>query len=222
MNKRIVDNQLPDIIKENIIDEIMQGKLKSGDKLVEARYSEMFGTSRGPVREAFYLLNIEGYVEKIPRKGTIVKGFSSGEIMNILEIRNFLEQLSIIQMDAKSRGICVHEMRKIITEMERPNIEAKELAKLNYEFHFQLILASRSEVIQNTYSRMATQLISLQTISIIKKEITNNSLEEHKQIMHYLGNGDIDDASVLLKKHNEGVFPRIKESFQESHKGTDC
>jgi DNA-binding GntR family transcriptional regulator len=215
MKKKTVDNlALPNFIKENIIDEIMRGELKAGDKLLEEKYSNMFGTSRAPVREAFYLLKLEGYVQKIPRKGTVVKGFTLEEIRDILEIRNFLEQLSISRMECKERENCLQEMRNIILRMESKEIDIEQYTKLNYEFHFQLILASSSEVIQNTYSRLASPLISLQAMSFMKDEAIKKSLREHIDITNHLAEGNIEKAKTLLNAHNLGVYSRVEGSFK--------
>lgn len=215
MQKKVLDNHaLPNLIKESIIDEILQGEIKAGDKLVESKYSEQFGTSRAPVREAFYLLNLEGYVHKIPRKGTVVKGFTLEEIRDILEIRNFLEQLSINRMDPDQKESCFTRMQKLLDEMESAISDRKQYAKLNYEFHYQLVLASRSEVIQNTYSRLASPLMSLQTISFLKDEAILKSLREHKEIISQLVKGNMEEAIVLLNQHNRDVYPRVEGSFK--------
>jgi DNA-binding GntR family transcriptional regulator len=215
MKKRELDNHaIPNIIKQSIIDEIMQGEIKSGDKLVETKYSELFGTSRAPVREAFYLLTMEGYVEKVPRKGTVVKAFTLEEMRDVLDIRNFLEQLSIDRMDQNKSGQYLQQMRNIIQSMENKEVERKEYAKLNYEFHFQLILASQSEIIQNTYSRLATQLLSLQTISFLQEAAIKKSIDEHKEIVEYLAEGNFKEAKTILNAHNTAVYPRIKISIK--------
>ncbi|AMM93221.1 GntR family transcriptional regulator [Peribacillus simplex] len=216
VENRKVDNALPKLIKESIIEDIMKGEIVAGDKLVEAEYSQIFGTSRAPVREAFYLLTIEGIVKKIPRKGTIVKGFSREEMSDILKIRNFLEQLAIDKLTLKARENCTHEMRKIILEMEKKEVEIREYAQLNYEFHFQLILASGSETFRNIYSRLGSPLISLQTFSLMgEDDVVKNSLKEHKEFEKYLSLGEIEKAKSILNSHNEAVFPRIEGSLKD-------
>jgi DNA-binding GntR family transcriptional regulator len=213
-NKDLDNHAIPNIIKQSIIDGIMQGEIKSGDKLIEAKYSDLFGISRAPVREAFYLLNLEGYVEKVPRKGTIVKNFTLEEMSDVLEIRNFLEQLSIDRMDRKESERYIQQMRTIINDMEKEQITRGEYAKLNYEFHFQLILASHSTIIQNTYSRLATPLLSLQTISFLQDTAVKKSLDEHKEIIAYLAEGNMKEAKTLLNAHNTAVYPRVKGSMK--------
>lgn len=217
MKKQSLENHsIPNIIKQSIIDEIMQGEIKVGDRLSEMKYSELFGTSRAPVREAFYLLDIEGYVQKIPRKGTVVRNFTLEEMRDILDIRNFLEQLSIERINLKEKERCIEQMRSIVSEMEDQTFNKNEYARLNYEFHFQLILASDSEVIQNTYSRLAAPLLSLQTISFLRDEAIKKSLDEHKKIVNYLAEDNLQEVKALLNDHNRAVYPRVKGSLAKN------
>jgi DNA-binding GntR family transcriptional regulator len=208
---KIVNNALSNLIKERIVEEIILGKIKSGEKLVEMKYAEEFGTSRAPIREAFYLLSQEGFVQKIPRKGTVVKGFTSEEIKDLLEIRNFLEDLALQKLQHAAISHLFERMEQIIQAMEQPEIAAKEYARLNYEFHYQLILASKSDVIMNAYSRLGTPLLSLQTMSFEAQEHIKKSLEEHKRIAQFFREGAMDEARKLLAKHNTDVFTRIEK-----------
>ncbi|MGG1657984.1 GntR family transcriptional regulator [Brevibacillus sp. NRS-1366] len=216
VEKRTLDNALPKLIKDSIMEDILKGKLEAGDKLVESEYSQLFGTSRAPVREAFYLLTLEGIAKKIPRKGTVVRGFSREEMSDILKIRNFLEQLAIDKLTVNMREKCVQEMSKIISEMENNEQDVREYAKLNFEFHFQLIVASESEILRNIYSNLGYSLISLQTFSLMGKEkVVKKSLEEHKEFVKFLSSGEIEKAKLLLNSHNDAVFPRVEESLKE-------
>lgn len=214
MDKNNLDNMaIPNIIKQRIIDEIMQGKIKAGDKLLETEYSALFGTSRAPVREAFYLLNLEGYVEKVPRKGTVVKSFTVEEMRDMLDIRNSLEILALDRIKPENVENNLLKMRSLIDKMKEENIDRSGYAQLNYEFHFQIIEASQSEVIKKTYSRLAAPVLSLQTISFIQMKSIKKSLNEHKEIVELLTAGDIESAKKLLDRHNRDVFSRVKDSI---------
>ena len=84
----------PEQIAEVLADEIIERKVASGSKLPEsALLAERFGTSRAPIREALYLLDQAGLVERTPRRGTVVKAYSSREIEEHYQVRITLEGL---------------------------------------------------------------------------------------------------------------------------------
>ena len=64
---------LVDRVSETLAQAILEGVLKGGDQLVEARLQKRFGVSRSPLREALRDLEKKGLVDIIPRKGTFVK-----------------------------------------------------------------------------------------------------------------------------------------------------
>jgi DNA-binding GntR family transcriptional regulator len=214
MTRKMIDNNaLSNLIKQSIIEDIIVGRVQPGEKLVEAKYAEEFGTSRAPIREAFYLLTLEGYVQKIPRKGTVVKGFTIEEIRDVLEIRSFLEELALDRISRENMDACLANMTEIVRQMEQNRAEQKEYARLNYQFHYQMIAASGSDVLKNSYIRLGTPLLSLQTMSFMAEEHINKSLSEHKQIIQYLREGELEAAKKLLVAHNKAVFPRIEKHF---------
>jgi DNA-binding GntR family transcriptional regulator len=218
MIRKIIDNNaLSNLIKQSITEDIIVGRVQPGEKLIEAKYAEQFGTSRAPIREAFYLLTLEGFVQKIPRKGTVVKGFSIEEIKDVLEIRSFLEELALPKISRENLTDCLEKMADITENMERNKTDQKEYAKLNYQFHFQLIVASESDVIRNSYVRLGAPLLSLQTMSFKDEEHIKKSLSEHKQIIQYLRDGDLEAARSLLVSHNKAVFPRIERILRSEH-----
>jgi DNA-binding GntR family transcriptional regulator len=64
---------LVDRVSETLAQAILEGVLKGGVQLVEARLQERFGVSRSPLREALRDLEKKGLLDIIPRKGTFVK-----------------------------------------------------------------------------------------------------------------------------------------------------
>lgn len=77
---------LPQQIYKHILKKIIEWELKAGDKIVEEDIARELGTSRAPVREALYLLQVDGVVERIPRRGTIVAAFTEHEIVEYNDV----------------------------------------------------------------------------------------------------------------------------------------
>ena len=91
----IIDHKpLPDKIAEYIRNQIIQGKLKPGEKILEAQLAEDLNISRTPIREAIRLLECEGFVELLPRRGAIVKDFSEKDLQDTVEVKACLESLA--------------------------------------------------------------------------------------------------------------------------------
>ncbi|MCM3781867.1 GntR family transcriptional regulator [Neobacillus mesonae] len=214
MNKMADQHQLPQLIKEHIIKKIMSGDLRTGDKLVEMHIAEEFGTSRAPVREALSLLLLDGYIQKFPRKGTIIKGYTLEETEDLLEIRRYLEDLAIQRIRMNKLEPYLTKMNDILEEMDKIKHDPEQYARLNYEFHYQLILSAHSNVIKDAYNRLGVPLLNIQTMSFMEIKNIQKSLNEHKQIVHYLQEGQVDQAIQLLSAHNKDVFPRIQKYVQ--------
>src|ERR687885_2825181 len=75
--------------------EIVAGRLRPGDRLVESDLSDRMGVSRGPIREALRQLEHEGLVISSPYRGTEVLGVSQEEVEQVLiPIRLILERFA--------------------------------------------------------------------------------------------------------------------------------
>mgnify|MGYP000276104962 CR=1 FL=1 len=61
---------------DKIRSDILNGKYKRGEELVESSIGKELGISRTPVREAIRQLELEGLVQLVPNKGAFVTGIS--------------------------------------------------------------------------------------------------------------------------------------------------
>lgn len=188
----------------------MAGELKPGEKIIESTYAEEFGTSRAPIRESLYLLENEGLIERIPRKGAVVKGYTEDEVYDLLEMRIVLESLAMKRI--KVRGIneeILKKMEQLVQKMSEVDDE-KQYANLNQEFHMLIIEMSKSEIIKEMYWRLGRPLLVLQRISFLEEEHIKKSLKEHRIILDLLKENLIDEALVLLENHNHSVIKRVE------------
>ncbi len=78
---------LPEQIAQRLSQEILAGVYPPGGRIPEQRLSEQFQVSRGPVREALRILEHEGVVEILPRRGAQVTSLTVKEVTDIFDIR---------------------------------------------------------------------------------------------------------------------------------------
>jgi DNA-binding GntR family transcriptional regulator len=220
MTSVILDSSLPNQIAKRIAEQIMEGRFNPGESLREGDLSSEFGTSRAPIREAFYLLEIDGLVERVPRRGVFVKGYSSAEMYNLFELRGMIEQLSLKRFgestESSEAAESLVQLEQLIEEMKEFELTGRDreaYSELNVKFHLWLIRLSGSEVLEGFYSRMGTPLNALVKVSFIEGSNIQRSISEHREIVQLLKQGHIEQAQEVLKKHNEATIARLEKIF---------
>lgn len=151
---------LPQQIAKHILKKIIEGEIEAGEKIVEEDISKELNTSRAPVREALYLLQVDGIVERIPRRGTIVKPFSQKEIIEYNDVT-----IGLIQMGIEFSQGNWHE--------ENKHLLRKHLESATDE-------CEKSNVIE--YQKRATQIFRY-IFSIAKNKALSRFFEEASHIL---------------------------------------
>lgn len=75
-------NSLPEHIANHILKKIFIGELNQGTRLIESNIAKELNVSNIPVREAFYILQNTGVIERLPRRGVRVKPISEQEMQD--------------------------------------------------------------------------------------------------------------------------------------------
>ena len=91
-----MDEYLPlrDVVFNTLRQGILTGALKPGERLMEIHLADRLGVSRTPIREAIRMLELEGLVTMIPRRGAEVSRISRQDIRDVLEVRLVLDSLA--------------------------------------------------------------------------------------------------------------------------------
>ena len=84
-----------DRIYEIVLNEIVEGALAPGSRLVESRLAERLGVSRTPVREAMFRLHQDGFVSTTAGTGFSVKALDEKEARELFPILSGLECLAL-------------------------------------------------------------------------------------------------------------------------------
>ena len=85
-----------DIVYDYIKNQIVTKAIYPGTRIEEEDLVRETGVSRTPVREAIRMLELEGLVEMVPRKGAEVARITEKDLRDALEIRLSLEELAVV------------------------------------------------------------------------------------------------------------------------------
>ena len=93
--KPIKVQSAPQAAAEAIREAITVGTLRPGQRLIEHKLAAHFGIGQPTLREALKELEYQGFLHKIPAKGTYITTFDRNQCRELLEIRMCLELLAI-------------------------------------------------------------------------------------------------------------------------------
>lgn len=139
---------------------ILSGQLAPGDRVVENRVSEDLGVSRPPLREAMKMLENEGLIQMVPRRGAIVTPMTLQDMYEIVTLRAALEEMAVrlgVPVTVQSR---LDRLRSAIETLEADAAQGREDLASNdsFEFHLALVGLSGHRRLEDDYRAMALQL----------------------------------------------------------------
>ncbi|MCI6101091.1 MAG: GntR family transcriptional regulator [Selenomonas sp.] len=196
---------LREVVCESLRDAIRRGVLKPGERLMEIQLAEELGVSRTPVREAIRKLELEGYVIMMPRRGTYVASMSIRDINEIFEIRTALESLSNGLAAERITAEELESLQRLLVQIGGyvEDGDMDNIVKTDIEFHDLLYHAARNSRLVGIISNLRDQLTRFRTLSMSYPGRLETTLEEHREIVEAISEGDVKRAKKAAERHME-------------------
>ena len=212
---------LPMQVLNKLMDWIMDGKLKMGEKLNTEELARQLGVSRMPIREALKSLEKMGLAESIPYVGVKLVSLEQEDVLQIYLMRQLLEPLAAGEACKKITEEQIHELEEIHKEyipiVEADEIDAKKLYLQNRKFHFAIYSISEMD-------RVCAMIESLwDTLSFFKliygRDVIKNTNGAKNMIAEHQGYIDAlkdRDAERLNKSLYDTLGVRIEGISKET------
>ena len=193
-----------------ILQKIIRERLTPGTPLREEHLAEEFGISTTPVREAFRSLEHDGWVQRIPYRGTCLKTFTKEEIVDLYLLREAIEglavRLAVERADAQDWETLTQAVLADAAYVEALRKGEQKCAPAydsDWDFHRAIITAAHSPVLlhRNTTLRAQLNLIALACQTETTLDDVTLVHEEHKLIYNAMERGWADAAEKLLRRH---------------------
>lgn len=193
---------LRDVVCDEVRARIISGEFPPGTHLVEEKLAKELEVSRNPVREGLRVLESEGFVRMVPRRGVVVASPSDEDVHEIFEVRKALEALAARLAARKRTERDIADLADILERSHRA-LEAgrtSELTELNTEFHERVLSIAGNAYLREVMLRMRSRMqwIFAQTASSIRGR---HSLDEHQQLADAVIGGDEERAAQLGTGH---------------------
>lgn len=214
---------LSDQVKEQLLDDILSGRYKPGDRLVESQIAKSMGISQSPVREALRDLVAMRFVEVQPHKGARVREINEREILEIYPVRASLEELA----GTLAADKVADQFKDLEQAVQKMSVafkdgDARTMAHWDVAFHRIIIEASGNNVLIESWNGLMIESRTFLTLSnLITHKPDLNLAVWHDPIIEALREGDPVRCGMEMRKHVE-EFGKVMTGVIQSKSGTSA
>ena len=203
---------LADRIFSKLENDIILGVYARGEIVTELGLAERLGVSRTPIREALRRLEQERLIEATG-KGSLVRGISPEDVMDIMDIRIRVEPLTSYYAALNRTPEKIAELKHILElqEFYASKHDAEHMRQEDEDFHDVICSLCGRKVIYDTLIPLHRKTRLYRRISVESFPRQSVSVQEHWAIFNAIAAGDGDLAAKLTQEHLE----KAKQSMIE-------
>ena len=199
----IVQKTTAEKIEEELKTEILTGKLRPGQRIVEQKLCDRYGISRTPIREILRHVEAEGLIETIPNRGAVVKGFTTREIddffllkapLEVQCVRWAIDRITPEEMDMLEQIFEFMEFYTMSGDLEK-------MLRINHGFDAALYQACNNRELEATLSRYNFYLHHANAGVRYPANYLPVVLEEHRAIFQAFRSRDPEAGAEATEIH---------------------
>ena len=210
---------LSSLITDNLAEQIENGELKPGERLIQVELAKKFNVSRVAVRDALMELRRRGLSINVPKRGDIVRPVSCRTVRELFEVRRINESYAVQLACSCMDEIGLTRLRKIIKDQESC-IRKKDISgfiKKDWEFHKTIFEycpnEQLKEFIQGLWARTRQARSVAQTDVSWGRQWAEASVERHKELLKALENRDCMKAAEITSRIIDSAAKELEEEL---------
>ena len=197
------NHSLTMVVQQEIERAILTGEFAPGAKLNEATLALRLGVSRGPVREAFRMLDEAGLVRTEKNRGVFVRDIPIDEAIEIYELRAAMEESVgrrlAERMDAAQRQEAEGLVRAMEAAVQAHDAHAYHL--LNLQFHDRLVEMAGNRKLTSIYRKLVKEISLFRRLNLADERQLPASAQAHWDMLQAIDSRDPEIAGRALYDH---------------------
>ncbi|AWR95315.1 GntR family transcriptional regulator [Acidianus brierleyi] len=207
-------NNLTENAYNEILNSIVKGKYRQGQRLTEDQLCKDLNMSRTPVREALRMLLSEGIIKKDNKSYSVVY-ITAEEARMLYELRIPLEglaaRLASLRADEKDIEKMESILSKVKEETAKENPDALVLADLNGAFHEAIADATKNTYLRSCLIDIRVKLKIVRTSLFTSFERRRDEYNEHYLIFTAIKEKNPEKAENLMTEHEKKVLDFLEK-----------
>jgi DNA-binding GntR family transcriptional regulator len=181
-------------------------------RLDERQLTQALGVSRTPVREALSILEQEGFVRTIPRRGIFIVRKSKREIIEMIQVWAALEGMSARLATLHALDSEISKLRHLFDEFENspPAEHISEYSDANIAFHQMIIRLGGSQLIVDATKNLFIHVRAIRKLTISQDNRAARSIVDHLNIIEALEQRNTELAERLTRQHTLDLATHVE------------
>lgn len=183
-------------------------------RLDEKEVAEALGVSRTPVREAMTLLEQQGFLRTVPRRGVYIQRKTKREIVEMVHMWAALESMAARLATLRASDEQLAALRRLFDAFceAAPADHVDAYSEANLAFHQSLVDLSGSQLLIETVRNIFVHVRAIRRTTITRSDRASRSIDEHMRIIEALEARDTERAERLVRQHSLDLA-----AFVEAH-----
>lgn len=181
-------------------------------RLDERQLSEKLGVSRTPIREAMTLLEQEGFVRSMPRRGIFVVRKTKQEILEMIQVWAALESIAARLATIHATDEEINSLKSLVTNFDEKTLaeHVSEYSEANLAFHRQILGMGGNQLIVDMTDNLFIHMRAIRKLTIGQENRAERSIIDHRNIIEALERRDADLAERLVREHTLGLAAHVQ------------
>src|ERR1700722_17429704 len=172
-------------------------------RLDERQLTAALGVSRTPIREALALLEQEGFIHTIPRRGIYIVRKSKREIIEMIQMWAALEAMAARLATLHAPDEEIVKLRRLFDSFRNspPSEHLDEYSDATIAFHTEVIRLGGSQMIVDATRNLLLHVRAIRRATISQSDRASRSIIDHLKIIEALERRDTELAERLARQH---------------------
>ena len=182
-------------------------------RLDERQLTTALGVSRTPIREAMTLLEQEGFLRTVPRRGVFIIRKTKKQIVEMIEMWAALESMAARLATIHAADEDILALRHMFDEFRNatPAEHIEEYSDANIAFHQAIIGLSGSHLMGKTIENLFIHVRAIRRMTISQRDRASRSIVDHMRIIEALEKRDTERAENLVRQHSLDLAAHVEK-----------
>jgi DNA-binding GntR family transcriptional regulator len=207
-------------VYQTLRDAILRCEFQPGERLNIGSLAKRLGVSIVPIREAFRLLESEGFIVNVAHVGATIAPISRQSIVEIYTILEGLESVSTRVAAQLAEPRQFNELEDLITGMDDAlaHERADDWSEMNSRFHLTSGRLAAMPMLEQMLQRALAEWVrvSRHLFRDVLLHRANAAQREHRELVVRMRARDLRGAEQLVRRHNQGALAAYTEYLDAS------